>query len=206
MKTRIVCPILLFVSFLGFSQTSFSQDTNQEPIAKFALSLNPLGFVQFGPVISAEFGVKDDIAINTHVRIPTLGVLSWVIRDHSDGLDEMSGIAFGGGLLKFFGENQHKPYMGVLLEYDQFSAEYALGEQWEWYKDEKAIVFIFNGGYRFRFGEGFFINTGAYLGAATGRYQWEYSDVSYGTIDSDPREGTSVTPFGMLEVTVGLEF
>lgn len=197
MKRPITCAVLLLAAVVIHGQ---------EPIPKFAISLNPLGFLQFGPILSAEIGVKEDVAVNLHVRPSTLGLLTWIIRDHSDGLDEMSGIGFGGGVLKFFGENRHKPYMGVFLEYDQWTALYGSGDQWEWNKEEKSGVFVFNGGYRFRFGEGFFINTGAFLGAAVGRYNWDYTDTSYGSSDNDPREGTSVTPFGMLELAVGLAF
>ena len=83
---------------------------------------------------------------------------------------------------------------------------YANNEQWEWEKSTKSIVFIFNGGYRFRFDGGFFINTGALLGAASTRYNWDYVDPSYGSSDETSREGKDITPFGMLEVTLGIEF
>jgi hypothetical protein len=170
------------------------------------LSLNPLGFLQFGPIVNAEFGVDDDLVINTHVRFSSLGLLTYVSNYDSDGLDQLSGMAIGGGVLKFFGENQSKPYAGILLEYEWGSQQYAMGEPWEWYRDENYGVMIFNGGYRFRFDEGFFINAGLFLGAAVGRYTWDYADLSYGENDNEPRQGTHVVPFGMLEVAFGMEF
>lgn len=215
--------ILFVLPLTGFCQTSTSLyepvDVNhsteltlnyfkstQEPISRFAISINPLGFVQFGPVVNAEFGIRDDIVINTHVRISVLGMLTYVIKYHADGLDALGGIAFGGGAIKFFGEKNHKPYVGILLEYDHSSAVYGKYEQWEWSQIDRTIVFIFNGGYRFRFDGGLFINTGAYLGAATGIYEWTYADPSYGTYDNTSRTGTTLTPFGMLEVSLGMEF
>ena len=178
----------------------------REPISKFALSLNPLGFVQFGPVINAEFGIRDDLVVNTHVRLAMLGLLSYVIKYHSDGLDNFRGTAAGGGVIKFFGENVHKPYVGGMLEYHRTTSLYAESEAWEWTQVDQAIVIIFNGGYRFRLNGDFFINTGAFLGAAPGIYNWEYTDNSYGDSDNNPRSGTDVTPFGMIEVTLGIEF
>ncbi len=178
---------------------------NETDISKFALSLNPLGFIQFGPVINAEFGIKENIVLNTHVRFPSVGLLTYVVKYHDDGLDELSGIAFGGGFIYFFGEYMSKPYIGGMLEYHRTESLYAKDEGWEWSQIDRSVVFIFNGGYRWRFEGGFFVNTGAFLGAAVGNYDWEYADPSY-----DPYEpggdGKDVTPFGMFEVTLGLEF
>ncbi len=223
MKLRPGFIVMLVLPVICYSQTStslykspdYNDDTEfalenfefkQEPISKFALSFNPLGFVQFGPVINAEFGIREDFVINTHVRVSLLGMLTYVAKYHADGLDDLGGIAFGGGVIKFFGERIHKPYVGILLEYDHSSAVYAMYEQWEWSQVDQTIVFIFNGGYRFRFDGGLFINTGAYLGAATGIYEWEYADPYYGAYENTPRTGTSLTPFGMLEVSLGIEF
>lgn len=222
-KELIGLLLLLVLPVTGFSQTSNSlyestelnhskeltlnySKTTQEPISKIAISLNPLGFVQFGPVFNGEFRISDDIVINTHIRISVLGMLTYVMKNHPDGLDDLGGIAYGGGIIKFFGEKKNKPYAGILFEYDQSSAIYAQYDQREWSQADQAIVFIFNGGYRFRFDGGIFINTGAYLGAAAGVYEWEFADVTYGSYDSSPRIGTSLTPFGMLDVTLGIEF
>ena len=195
-------------------QTEFSFETNspvytlefdEEDISKFALSINPLGFIQFGPVINAEFGIKENIALNTHVRFPSLGVLTYVLKYHDDGLDELSGIAFGGGLIYFFGENMSKPYVGGMLEYHRTESLYAKNEGWEWSQIDRSGVFIFNGGYRWRFVGGFFVNTGVFFGAAMGNYDWEYADPSY-DLDEPSGDGKDVTPFGMFEVTLGIEF
>jgi hypothetical protein len=174
-------------------------------ISPFALSVNPLGFVQFGPMVNMEFGFPNNMVLNIHTRFPSAGLLSYVVLDHSDGIDDLSGIAFGGGLLFFMTDNKHKPYVGGLLEYHTADILYGEGDSWEWDKTENALVIAANGGYRFRFGH-FFLNTGAFLGAAFVSYEWEYTDPSYGEYDDDPRDGTDVQPFGMLEVTLGVEF
>ena len=171
-------------------------------ISKFSLSLNPLGFVQFGPSINAEFGVKDDLAINAHIRIPPLGIISYVIRYDDEEVDKMSGIALGGGINKFFGENYSKPYGGIIIGYEKTTSIYSVGGSWEWESYVNVLYFMINGGYRFRFKDGFFINTGAFLGAGSANWTWEYTDPSNGP----GGEGARLIPFGMLEVAFGLEF
>ena len=222
MKNLLVLLFVLVTPFISNSQdmallnihsesylvSDASIDLNEfadEDISSFALSFNPLGFIQFGPVINAEFGIKENIALNTHVRFPSLGVLTYVVKYHDDGLDELSGIAFGGGLIYFFGENMNKPYVGGMLEYHRTKSLYAKTEGWEWSQVDQSGVFIFNGGYRWRFEGGFFVNTGVFFGAAIGGYDWEYADPSYDP-DEPEGEGSDVTPFGMFEVTLGLEF
>lgn len=222
MKNTLSLILLLAIPFFSNSQeiallneeAESSLETNvpfdlrefaDEDISKFALSLNPLGFIQFGPVINAEFGIKENIALNTHVRFPSLGLLTYVVKYHDDGLDELSGIAFGGGVIYFFGENMSKPYVGGMLEYHRTESLYAKAEGWEWSQIDRSGVFIFNGGYRWRFEGGFFVNTGVFFGAAMGNYDWEYADPSYDP-DEPAGDGKDVTPFGMFEVTLGLEF
>lgn len=195
--------IVILTVFIAFSTIAVSQET---AMSKFAFSLNPLGFVQFGPIVNAEFGLSDNLVLNTHVRFSSLGVLSYVVNAHEDGLDELSGVAFGGGPIYFFGENKSKPYCGFVLEYDKSKMLYAKDELWEWDKTSKTIVFAFNGGYRFRFEKGFFLNTGVYLGAGISNYTWDYSNASYGLTDNSSRDGKSITAFGMLEATFGIEF
>lgn len=177
---------------------------DETALSKFALSINPLGFVQFGPIVNAEFGLTKNLVLNTHLRFSSLGLLSYVIMSDDDGLDKYSGIAFGGGPIYFFGERRNKPYIGLLLEYEIDKMLYAQGENWEWSETSRSVVFAFNGGYRFRFNGGFFMNAGAYFGGAFSNWAEEYAHPTY--IHYGPDEGSEVTPFGMLELAFGLEF
>ena len=74
------------------------------PISTVAVSVNPLGFIQFGPSINVEIGIKGNLALNVHTRFTSLGLISYVIRSDDGGVDELKGTAFGGGLLYFPGE------------------------------------------------------------------------------------------------------
>jgi hypothetical protein len=188
------------------SEVKKEENPNAYPLSKIAISVNPVGFVQFGPMVNIEAGVTKSLAVNAHVRFSSVGLLTYVVNDDADGLDELSGIAFGAGSIYFFGKQRNKPYAGILLEYEKVELLYAQFDPWEWKKTNNNFVFACNGGYRFRFKSGFFINTGAYLGAAVTKYEWNYTEPDYGLDDPEPREGTDVTPFGMVEVTLGFEF
>ncbi len=181
---------------------AFSPIQGGEKDRKLALSFNPLGFIQFGPILNFEYGLKSHIALNGHLRFSPLGALSYAIRSADGGVDELSGIAFGGGLIYFTGENRSKAYVGMLLEYEKSTAIYLQGDSWEWTEKEKIFVFTFNGGYRFLFSSGFFVNTGAYLGVYRSKWNWYYTDSSNGYGNS----GSDIKPFGMLELTFGLSF
>ncbi|MFB6343458.1 hypothetical protein ACE1ET_17165 [Saccharicrinis sp. FJH62] len=195
---------------LSVYQSTLLQSVNDGyPISNFSISFNPLGFIQFGPLINAEFGITDNLVFNTHIRLSSLGVLTYVIKAHDDGLDELSGFGYGAGLIYFIGENRSKPYAGIMLDYNKLDCLYARNESWEWSETTKSIVFLFNIGYRFRFEQGFFINTGAFFGAASNKNEWDYTDTSpgsWGSSDYSSRSSKSINPFGMLELTFGIEF
>lgn len=214
---RTFCTMLLLASVLiASSQSLQTQKTSSEftldppslhmyqdsdyPISIFAISVNPLGFVEFGPIINVEVGIAGQLAINAHVRFATMGLLSRLIKDDDGTLDNLTGVAFGGGAIYFFGDRQNKPYAGILMEYEKTENTYSQGESDEEFEVDKTFVFMLNGGYRLRFDSGFFINVGAYLGAGHTNWTWERTD------GSDYSEGGDVTPAGLVEVTLGFEF
>jgi len=197
MKKRLLMMLFLVIPLIASSQ--------EYSISKFSLSVNPLGFLQFGPSISVETGITGNLALNAHVRFPSLGLISYAVLAHNDGLDELTGIAFGAGAIYFFGDKMNKPYAGMLIDYNRFVCLYAQNKDWEWEKTTNSVVLLFNGGYRFRFESGFFI-TGAFFGVAINSWDWDYTDASYGSSDTSDRTGTDAQPFGMVEVTFGFEF
>jgi hypothetical protein len=172
--------------------TSNSLNLHQDegyPISRLALSINPLGFVEFGPLINAEVGLTKNLVLNSHIRFATLGLLSYVTADWPD---RITGLAYGGGVLYFFGEKRNKPYVGILSEYQKTK------DFWENSSEiDKIITFMFNGGYRFRFENGFFINTGAFFGLGYSHWVWT---------GSSTQEDKEFHAAGLLEVTLGFEF
>lgn len=186
------------------NQNSFSTDS-EFPISKFSLSVSPLGFLQFGPWINAEIGLSDNLVLNTHLRFPALGVIAYKVHEVEPGDDSMSGLAFGGGLIFFPSKKQHKPYVGFLMEYDITNKKYNIGEDWEQFEKDKTVVFMMSGGYRFRFDNGFYVNTGLLFGAAYTNWDTEYINPSYYTYERF-KSGVTLTPFGMLDLSIGIEF
>lgn len=193
--------------FQAFSNNATLKKINPgNALSTFAFSFNPLGLIQFGPSFNAELKIKKNLIMNARVRFPALGELSYVIQARTDGLNEFSGIAWGGGFIRFYGNNMNKPYMGFIIQYHTTKSLYAENEEWEWSRYDNAMIFFINGGYRFRFAKGYFINAGALFGMAMDKYNWEYTVPAYGLHDERNRKGTLYSPFGMLELSIGIEF
>ena len=92
----------------------------------------------------------------------------------------------------------------------------------EWNQDNSKIIAMVNAGYRFMFGQklipassrkgdlflrdGLFLNAGVYVGAERNQYRWAYTDPEADGSDTSPREGKEIKPFGMFELSLGLEF
>jgi len=193
---------------------------------RWAVHSNLLGFVQFGPVVSVEHSFTRNLAFSAHARFSSLGALTPILYqadvDRGGRPDQFSGIAFGGGPMWFFNTKKDKAYVGVLFEYEMSDVLYMEDYVNEWDRENRKMIMMLNSGYRFRFGqkvipgsgrkfgqfirEGLFLNTGVYLGAERNKYSWDYTEPGVGEGDLTPREGTEIRPFGMLEVSVGMEF
>lgn len=193
---------------------------------RWAVHSNLLGFVQFGPVVSGEYCITRDLTFSAHVRFTPVGALTPILHqaktDNGGRPDRFSGIAFGGGPLWFFQIWNDKAYVGLTGEYEMSNVLYLEDFVNEWERENRKVIAMFNTGYRFMFGQklipassrkadqfirdGLFLNAGIYAGAEWNRYIWDYTDPAVGSDDLTPREGTEIKPFGMLELSVGLEF
>lgn len=183
--------------------TTLNDKQENYPISNFALSLNPLGFIQFGPIINAEFGVSDNLVLNTHIRLTTLGVLSYFTHGVDIDKDKMKAMAFGGGLTGFLSKRQSKPYIGFLLEYEKAHKLKDVGQHNEYQVFTKSFIFMLNGGYRFRFDGGFYINTGVLAGFSFAKNNEFYTNSSY---SDRTYSGSDALVAAMLELTLGYEF
>jgi len=177
-----------------------SSHEKSDPLSRFALSVDPLGFVFFGPIVNAEVRITDRMVANAHVRFLSMGVLAKVVKDEDGDLDELNGIAYGGGVKFFFGDKRSKPYLGVLGEYETLETFYNIQEHYEWCEYDESALLLFNGGYRIRTSFGLFINLGAMLGLAYTDYIW------YNYDQSRIVEGGDWLPAYQLEMAVGFEF
>ena len=78
------------------SRANLSND-NLNSMGIFAVSLDPSGFLQFGPSLNAEVGFKNNLVINGHVRIPSWGIMTPGLMTNPDfgrySTSHLSGIA-----------------------------------------------------------------------------------------------------------------
>ena len=193
---------------------------------KWAFQSNLAGFVQFGPDLTVEYSPANRFVLNGHVRFPSLGALTKVANeedtDEGGRPDQYSGYVFGGGAYYTFDNKKDKVYMGLLFDYEMAEMLFLEGYYEERSREEKNMILMLNGGYRFRFNqklrpgpyrkadqfirEGLFVNTGFYLGAIRSNYSWDYTDPNAGVGDTSPRNGIEFRPYGMIEISVGIEF
>lgn len=243
MKKVLILAVLIMVSLFARGEEPLSSDPlqqkyptkvnkNKRPkslaatFPKWAVHSNLLGFVQFGPLVTAEYNFTRKITLNAHVRFSSVGALTPILHmadvDRGGRPDQFSGIAFGGGPLWFFKTKKDKAYVGLDFEYELSDVLYQEDYVNEWNQDNRKMILMINSGYRFMFGEklipasnrkfdkflrkNLFLNTGIYVGAERNKYNWHYTDPEADESDPTPRSGTEIKPFGMLEVSVGLEF
>lgn len=194
-------------------KSSPSQKTG-DPIGRAGFYLNPLGALQFGPIVGFEIGAGPDALIDLHWRYSATGlVYALILTEGFEHYMSMSSMAFGGGCHYFFPiSSRHRPYIGGMVEYgwgstwgeDSYDGEEYDADQYDaWEGSEAQIVAIFSGGMRWRFQSSFFINTGIMAGAAI-----DVKDevVYINQRDTDPEDYRDVTFFGMLIFALGWEF
>jgi hypothetical protein len=177
-------------------------------VPRIAVHVNPVGYFLYGPVASLEVGLTKHLVLNGHVRFSGLGQMTktQIYTDEEDIPYKLTGMAFGGGPVYFFGKRLSKPYAGIMFEYDKAKAWYEEGQQWEWYQDDKTMLVMVNAGYRLRFKFGLFINFGVYGGYGPVKDHWEYIDSWVASQDPDPRNDKYNVPFINGEVSIGFGF
>lgn len=179
---------------------------NPEPVNPGAtgLYIMPLGFLQFGPVLGAEDAASQNLSVGAHIRIPSLGLLTYAAFS-SDGqaADKISGLGIGADV-KYYSASVRKGfYFGGLLEYMFGSATYSQGYTDEWKNSSTFLVIACDGGYKFDLSKGFFLNVGATLGAATTLSVTPTVHPNDSSIMWN-NNSSSTTAFGMLDLTFGV--
>ena len=176
-----------------------------KPLGKSAFYFNPLGFLQFGPTLGAEFGIVSNTFFDVHLRYSALGVVYQALE--SDGFeDEVSfgSMAFGAGFKQFI-DNPYLPnrfYFGGFIEYGWGGSRGDLDTEWEWEAEDAYIVFLTNFGHRWRFPSRIFVNFGLFAGIVkmTKDEWWETKNP-----DEVFKDDLAIYFFGMLEFSVGRE-
>jgi hypothetical protein len=193
-------------SAVGNENSSAKKYVDAKP-NRVGLYLNPLGFVQFGPMLGTEITRNSSLIIDAHIRFSSLGVLSYVVSANvDDGAPyKISGLAIGGGVKSFMPSRIGGFYIGGVFEYGWATNYYAQDKSWIWQSDSKNIVAMASIGYKFRFKSGFYINTGAFLGGSyTFSDKWYYTK-NYNNDSSIHVDSGKTVLAGMLEVSFGIE-
>jgi len=174
--------------------STFQKAKTGYPISPVALLINPLGILQFGPIVQMEFRTGSGFVLGPHVRFAGFGLLTHIVNDYEE--TDLSSMAVGFGFKGLMGPSRtpHKFYIGAMTEYG-----WSGGRDDDWYETEysnKYITVFANLGYRWRFQSGMFLNLGAFLGVA-----YVFEDKS-NYVDY----GSDVIPLPMLELSFGWEF
>ena len=168
----------------------------------------PLGFVQFGPIFGIEIGTGSNLMIDAHLRYSAGGLIYRAISTEFEPEQELNpgSMAVGGGIRYFFPRTRspHRPYLGGFFEYGWESGTGDEGDYDEWTWESRHIVFGADGGFRFRFGNTFYLGLGGSFGVAPEIFdEWEYVNP---LLTEESESETDVYPFGMLRLTLGFEF
>lgn len=170
------------------------------PLADKSFNFNPLGFLQFGPILQYEKKISSNSVIAPYFRYAYLGVLTHVVWTGFDG-GKLSPATFGLGLgVKGFSqESGNTAYYGGFLDYNVAKANYDVGETYETEEKYAGIAVVSNVGYRWRRSSGNYINVGLFAGANFGlkdEERYVYSGELYD-------DTTDTTIFAMLELSFG---
>lgn len=183
---------------------------NNAPLGNFGILINPLGFVQFGPVAQVEIKVAPNMVIGPHFRWAGLGLLTHAVMDY-DQFDAANTAAVGIHFKQFLGTPNalHRYYVGCFAEYGWVDAARDY-DMYYWVPSSVGggyyssagynysyISLIGNIGRRWRFSP-FFINLGLIAGLAL-----EINDEMYEP--ESIKYSNDLFFVGMLELSFGFE-
>lgn len=199
--------MVIFLALFGFSESSFAQP---KPLSN-GIVFNPLGFLQFGPIVQGEFKVGPSTMIGPHVRFSGLGLLYHLVVEYDQ--TDFTSMAFGMDCKQFFGPktSANKFYVGGLMEYgwgtgtnDSEIFVYDPNSGVSYWKDVNAkmkhtyLSFTANGGYRWRFSK-MSLSVGLLAGFAQ-----ELTDER--TSPNPTKFSEDIRAFAMAELGLGFEF
>lgn len=155
------------------SSKTASEKGPTTPMDASYLIINPLGLLQYGPMVDLEFRITPKLYGIAHIRLQGLGLLAHILAT-----DEMAywSSAVGTGVRYFFTQSgtPNAPYVGFAAEVGYNPYYGNVGYTDEYKGSAVYLTFAANGGFRWRFNN-FVVNVGGYLGAAPTIYsEWAY--------------------------------
>ena len=172
----------------------------------FSVWVQPLGALQWGPMVGIGYRRSASFLIDVHFRFPGIGFLYNIAANDPD---DMGGYAIGIQFRKIFAKRNGGVIMGSFFDVGKTEALYSeklvKEEHWEW----STFVAGVSAGYRFCFGHHFYIDLGGVVGTlVVSENDWRYSNPmnsSYSSTYDRTKDGF-VTAFGMVVVSMGIEF
>jgi hypothetical protein len=198
-----VTPLVIAVSLVGFPLLAAATPAEIGPPGNTVLTFNPLGVLQFGPILDLGFRITPSSYVSGHLRWATVGLLYYALS--SDGFEDdvhLDNIAFGVGFQQLLGDDMqpHRWYLGPKLEYGWGSTS---GEEssFDWQGHHTYVTFLGNVGHRWRF-SGVDVNVGLLFGAAQHLTDtwWKLSDP-----DAKTELELETVPVGMIELSFSWE-
>lgn len=203
LQLRLYGCILFFVftiSLAAHGQNSSSK--SGDPLPLRTINFNPLGFLQFGPILQLEYKVSKQGYFAPHVRLPYLGLLYHVINAEDRGTVTLSpaALGIGAGYKHFFPTEKGAWYAGGALEYSLGSSKGDDGKEWK--SKFSNIALMSNGGFRWRFPQS---KRSISVGAYAGLYSALSDNWWYVTTPSKKTDERSTSALVMLELSFGFE-
>ena len=186
----------------GTKDVFSEQETQEGPaLPKASIQVNPLGLLQFGPIIQYETRISDKGYLVPYFRYAFAGLLTHVVWTGLGGDDYLSpaSAALGLGLRNFAQPNGHSWYYSVLADLSWTTANYDVGWQYETQEKATNLALILNPGYRWRKPGGNNLSVGLLTGVGfTLKDEERY--VSDGSLYGSYND---IAFFGMLELSFG---
>ena len=211
MKKNALISLLFLTSSFNYSYSQNNNELKKTPELKptrFALYVNPLGFLQFGPIAGAEITVRSHFIFGIHARITSLGLLSRAITADAEDGRPTSVSGWGAGTdMKFIKSSSGSGfYFGFLNDFGGVSPLYHKADNSK-RRRISYLSFFANIGYKIRFRSGIYMNLGAMPGIIN-ILQDEWYYLRSPNNDFSTHQGTTagIHPIGMLEFSVGKEF
>ena len=160
MKPTVTCAIAIALCLGVAAPAAHAQDYGSE-LPERLITVNPLGVLQFGPIVGMEFRALPASYVGVHVRWATAGLAYYAIA--SEGFEytvNADNFAFGLNFRSLMGDNQspHRWYAAPVLEYGfgTWSGGNLQG-------NTSYVSILGNFGHRWNFGSSV-LNVGAYAG------------------------------------------
>jgi hypothetical protein len=210
MKSKQIGLALILVFIMSSSCVVFAAEPIGEASPAWTFSVNPLGFLQFGPLVQAEIPMDDNSAIFGSIRFHGLGVLSSLINGDDDEVISLASMGIGAGYRYFyrFPDSSNSLYFGGLLEFSWILGSENEGQSYEKEFASKALVIAGNFGYKWRISDNFSMSTGIYAGVfreISSEY-WYVSDYSIYSAGERIQEARTTLPFGMVELAFSWDY